>query len=334
MTDPEALDRIRALAIPPAWREVWICPLPRGHIQAVGTDAAGRRQYRYHDAWRASRDAAKFARVARLGTRLPAVRAEIARRLDAPGLGRERVMAAALRMLDLGVFRVGGEEYAEGGSAAAAAAADGTFGLATLRREHVRLDRGRIVFDYPAKGGIRRVVNIDDDLVRKVVGGLLRRRGGGEDLLAYRLPRSAGCPGASVPPAGRWHDVRAEDVNAALKELAGEDFTAKDLRTWNAGVLAAVALAARTGEDGRPPSSERKRRRAVAEVMREVAEELGNTPAVARRSYVDPLLVERFERGETVLSTLRRVGSENLSDETVRCVVEQAVLQLLADRLA
>ncbi len=324
LTDPVVLDRIRALAIPPAWRQVWICPLPQGHIQAVGTDDAGRRQYRYHDEWRRARDAAKFDRVARLGERLPAVRREIARRLDARGLHRERVLAAALRMLDLGVFRVGGEEYAEGGSAAAA---DGTFGLATLRCDHVRLRRGTVVFDYPAKGGVHRSLRIADPGVHKVVGALLRRRGPDEDLLAYRVAGSTGSPGA------RWHDVRADDVNAAFKELAGEEFSAKDLRTWNAGVLAAVALAGQCSADGAPPASQRKRRRAVAQVMREVSEELGNTAAVARRSYVDPLLVERFERGQTVLPALRRAGSTDLSDEQVRCAVERAVLRLLTDRL-
>ncbi|HEX2301712.1 MAG TPA: DNA topoisomerase IB, partial [Pseudonocardiaceae bacterium] len=153
ITDPEVLGRIRSLAIPPAWREVWICPSPEGHIQAVGTDDAGRRQYRYHDEWRRRRDAEKHDRVLRLARRLPRVREMVAEQLDGPGLGCERVLAAALRMLDIGVFRVGGEEYAPGEDDD-----EGSFGLATVRREHVRLRGGAVEFRYPAKGGAERAI--------------------------------------------------------------------------------------------------------------------------------------------------------------------------------
>lgn len=311
ITDPATLDRIRSLAVPPAWRQVWICPAPDGHIQAVGTDDAGRRQYRYHDEWRRARDEEKHDRVRRLGRRLPRVRRAVAEQLAGSGLTRERVLAAAVQMLDIGVFRVGGEEYAPNGDGDD----EGSFGLATIRREHVRLRRGEVEFRYPAKGGAQRAVSLRDPELYRVVRSLLRRRGGGEDLLAYRSGRSS------------WHDVRAEDVNQAVKELAGEEFSAKDLRTWNATVLAAVALA-EAASDG-VPGSKRGRSRAVRAAMGEVAEHLGNTATVARSSYVDPRVVEAFEEGRTVLPALRRAGSADLSDEAVRTMIERAVLRLL-----
>ena len=313
ITDPEVLDRIRALAVPPAWREVWICPHPRGHIQAVGTDDAGRRQYRYHEEWRRRRDAEKHDRVLRLGRKLPRLRQQVAEQLAGPGLSCERVLAAALRMLDIGVFRVGGEEYAPS-ARQDTEDLDGSFGLATVRREHVKLHRGAVVFCYPAKGGAQRKLTLLDPALYKVVGALLRRRGGGEELLAYRVG-----PG--------WRDVRSQDVNARLKQLAGDEFSAKDLRTWNATVLAAVALAA-AAEPG-VPGSKRGRARLVNAALDEVAEHLGNTRAVARASYVDPRVLQRFEDGQTVLPALRRAGSTNLSDEAVRTVLERAVLRLL-----
>lgn len=310
VTDPETLDRIRGLAVPPAWRDVWICPQPNGHIQAVGFDDAGRRQYRYHAEWRRERDAEKHDRVRRLGHKMPQLREVISEQLIARGLGRERVLAAALRMLDIGVFRVGGDEYAPTSSDAD----DGSFGLATVRREHVRLRRGAVEFHFPAKGGTERTTTLHDAELHRVVGSLLRRRHSGEDLLAYRNGRD-------------WHDVRAEDVNERLKQLAGDEFSAKDLRTWNATVLAAVALA-EAGADG-VPRSQRGRSRVVKQAMGEVAEQLGNTATVARNSYVDPRVVEAFEQGRTVLPALRRAGSGDLSDEQVRTTLERGVLRLL-----
>ena len=307
--------RIKSLVIPPAWQDVWICPTPDGHIQAVGVDAAGRRQYRYHDAWRAARDLVKYDRVLTLGRNLAGVRSAVVERLAEPGLGRDRVLAAGVRMLDLGVFRPGGEEYAPGDDDE-----DGTFGLATLRREHVTLKRGAVMFAYPAKGGIHRTLALRDPLVHKVVSSLLRRRGGGEDLLAYREGR------------GRtWRDVRAEDLNAAVKELAGDRYTCKDLRTWNATVLAAVTLAAGAAKGG-VPTAERTRKRVVNQAIKQVAEHLGNTPTVARASYVDPRVLERFTQGRTVLTALRRLDSStvpDLTDDATRAAVERAVVRLI-----
>jgi DNA topoisomerase-1 len=314
VTDPEMIARIKSLAIPPAWQEVWICPDPEGHIQAVGTDAAGRRQYRYHEEWRRRRDREKHDRVLTLGGTLADVRGELATRLREKGLGRDRVLAAGVRMLDIGVFRPGGEEYAPGDDEE-----DGTFGLATLRREHVQLKRGAVLFSYPAKGGIPRTLALRDPLLHKVVNSLLRRRGGGEDLLAYRVRRD-------------WHDVRAEDLNAAVKEVMGEQFTCKDLRTWNATVLAAVTLAGTVAGRG-VPESERGRKRVVNAAVKQVAEHLGNTPTVARSSYVDPRVIERFEEGRTVLRALQDLedaaGSPDLTDDATRGSVERAVVRLI-----
>ena len=230
----ETLERIRELTIPPAWQDVWICPWPNGHIQAVGTDARGRKQYRYHDHWRELRDREKFDRMLEFGRALPRLRRVTNRHLRRPGPTRERVLAGAVRLLDRGFFRIGGENYAE---------ENDTYGLATMQRRHVRLEPGNvIVFDYVAKGGQRRVQSVVDPQVYRLVSELKRRRGGTPDLLAYK-------------DRGRWRDVVSSDVNAYIKDVAGEEFTAKDFRTWTATVLAAVGVAvsgARSGIGDRP----------------------------------------------------------------------------------
>lgn len=311
LRDRRELDRIRTLAVPPAWREVWICPDPDGHIQAVGTDAAGRRQYRYHDRWREQRDRAKFDRVLRLAGRLPEVRAEIGDRLETRGLGRDRVLAGALRMLELGAFRVGGEQYAPDDEDDDA---EGSFGLATLRREHVRRLRGEVRVSYLAKGGVLRELALRDPALHRLVGSLLRSKAATstEDLLVYRAGRS-------------WHDVRAEDINLYLKELAGEEFTTKDLRTWNATVLGAVALA---GVDETQMRTARGRKRALSAAYREVAGHLGNTAAVARQSYIDPRVVQAFEQGRTVAAAIQAAG--DALGEGIRSAVEPALIELLS----
>ncbi|GAA1832553.1 DNA topoisomerase IB [Pseudonocardia ailaonensis] len=319
LDDRAAVARIRGLVIPPAWQDVWIAPDPKGHIQAVGTDAAGRRQYRYHDDWRLARDSAKHDRVLALGRRLGEARVEVAARLNGTGLTRERVLAGAVRMIDIGVFRAGGEQYAptcgdECGHDGDDHDEAGTFGLATLRREHVTLRRGTVRFSYPAKGGIPRTLDLTDPMLHRLVTGLLRRKGGGEDLLAYRVRRD-------------WHDVTSADLNVAVKELVGQRFTCKDLRTWNATVLAAVTLAAAVAEEGRVPRAQRARTRLVRRAVETVADHLGNTPTVARNSYVDPRVIERFEEGRTVLVAVRRGG--DLTDDRQRAAVERSVVRLI-----
>jgi DNA topoisomerase-1 len=305
VTEPEVLARIKALVLPPAWQDVWICPWPNGHIQALGTDAAGRRQYRYHDMWRKQRDRDKHDRVLVVAQRLSAARERAAEHLALRGYPRERVLAAAFKLLDLGFLRIGGEEYADD---------NGSFGLATLRREHVTLSRGAIIFDYPAKSGKQRIQQLVDDDLRAVVQGLLRRKDDSPELLAYR-------------ERGRWRDVRSDDVNTYLREIFGVDVTAKDFRTWHATVFMAVALAVSRGV----ADSQSKRKRAVARAYREVGEYLGNTPAVAKASYVDPRLIDLYDDGATVLPALERAAGET-DDESpyLHGTVERAVLRLLS----
>jgi DNA topoisomerase IB len=306
IADTDTVERIRALAIPPAWEDVWICPFPNGHIQAVGTDARGRKQYRYHDHWRELRDREKFDRMLEFAKVLPRVRQTTDRDLRRRGPVRERVLAGAVRLLDRGFFRIGGENYAE---------ENDTYGLATMEKRHARLEPGNsIVFDYTAKGGQRRVQSIVDPQVYKLVRELKRRRGGGSDLLAYKQ-------------GGRWRDVLSSDVNAYLKEIAGEEFTAKDFRTWTATVLAAVGVAV----SGRAASSATARKRAVARAVQEVAHYLGNTPAVCRSSYIDPRVFDRFAAGETVADALDALGDVDYGEPATQGAVEAAVIDLLSD---
>jgi DNA topoisomerase-1 len=302
--DPESLERIRALAIPPAWEDVWICPDPLGHLQATGVDAAGRKQYRYHDGWRTRRDREKFDAMLDFARSLPELRRRVDRDLGADDMGRDRVLACAVRLLDIGFFRIGSEGYAEQNE---------SYGLATMRKEHVSFAGEEIVFDYPGKGGQRRVHAIGDAQVREVVEALKRRRGGSDELLAYRNGR-------------RWLDVRSEDVNDYLKQIAGEAVSAKDFRTWAGTILAAVALASRADR----VSSKTARKRAIAGAVREVAAFLGNTPAVARGSYIDPRVFDRFLSGWTIAPVLERLGGpEAIADVSSRDAIEAAVLDLI-----
>ena len=307
ITDADTLTRIRALAIPPAWTEVWICCDPLGHIQAVGTDAKGRRQYRYHDVWRLRRDREKFDHMLEFAAALPALRQATAAHLDRDDLSRERVLACAVRLLDLGFFRIGTEGYAEENQ---------TYGLATMRRKHVRVEGDVITFDYTAKSGKRRIQSVADPAVVAVVSALRDRKGGGYELLAYETD------------GGGWADVKSADINAYIKELTGGDFTAKDFRTWSATVLAAVALAVSAGV----AKSKTGRQRAVSRAMKEVAEYLGNTPTVARSSYVDPRVVDRFRAGVTIVDALSTMDEDTgLGGLCTHGTIEAAVLDLLSD---
>ena len=300
----ERLDRIRALAIPPAWKDVWICPWPNGHIQATGVDAAGRRQYRYHDRWRARRDAEKHQRVLEIAHQLPDVRDSVVAAIRTRGLTRERVLATAVRLLDLGTFRVGSEQYEE---------ENGTYGLATLKRSHVSVRGERTFFSYTAKGGIEREVEITDRPTATVVRQLLERPAdAGEDLLAYQLDD------------GSWRDVTSTEINAYLKEISGAEISAKDFRTWNATVLMAATLA-----ETPPPKTKTARKKAVRAAYVRVSEQLGNTPAVCKASYVDPRVVDHFEHGETVGEALRKAASAD-ADRDAQRTLEQAVCQMLS----
>jgi DNA topoisomerase IB len=329
--DPETLERIAALTIPPAWREVWICLDARGHLQATGFDAASRKQYLYHERWRAHRDRAKFDSMIAFGESLPGLRRKVSRDLGGArgasgdltggdltgeGLTRERVLACAVRLLDLGFFRIGSEGYAERNE---------SYGLASMLKRHVSVKRDELLFDYPAKSGQRRVQAIADPQAREIVAALKRRRGGGEELLACRVD-------------GRWSNVGSDDVNAYVKAVSGGEFTAKDFRTWNATVLAAVALA--LAENGREANavnggraqSKTARERAVSDAVKTVASYLGNTPAVCRASYVDPRVIDRYRSGSTILQALgKATEGPDLGDARTRTRIEAAVLELLAE---
>jgi DNA topoisomerase IB len=304
----DVLERIRDLAIPPAWTDVWVCPLPNGHLQATGRDAAGRKQYLYHARWRERRDQQKFDEMIEFARSLPRLRRTIKADLAGEELGRRQALACALRMLDRGFFRIGSEDYAE---------QNDSFGLATLRRDHVRLVDGEVRFDYRAKGGQRRRQSINDPDVYRVVEKLLRRRSGGDELLAYREGR-------------KWFDLTSLDINEYVKEVTGGDFSAKDFRTWNGTLLAAVALAM-----AEPSDTKYARKRAIAQAVKTVALFLGNTPAVSRASYIDPRVIDRYLSGWTIADALDGRGDAfGLEKEASRRRIEAAVIDLITEPLS
>jgi len=301
VTDAATLKRIKDLVIPPAWKKVWICPYANGHIQAVGTDVAGRRQYLYHQQWQQDRNEEKFDRVLAMSAALPEMRRHIAADLRGRGVGRDRVLALAIHLLDLGYFRAGGEQYAE---------EHNSYGIATLLCEHVELHKQAVEFDYPAKSGVRRTLLIDDAEVIRSVRSLMRGRGRSERLLVCRN--------------GSEHiDLHAEDLNARFKELVGDEYTVKDLRTWHGTVLGAAAFV-----DADPPANKTVIKRVESAVMKEVAEELGNTPAVARSSYVDPRVVEGYEAGLTIAAGARR-AERTRNPGTRQAILESSTARLI-----
>ena len=281
--DPADLDRIRQLVIPPGWADVWICPHANGHLQATGVDAAGRRQYLYHAEWRVRRDREKHDHVLAVAASLPAAREIASTQLASRALSRQRVLATAFTLLDVGLFRIGGDRYAE---------ENGSYGLMTLQRDHVHCTRDGLVFEYPAKSGKERMLVIAAAPVRTVVCTLRRKRPPGQRLLAYR-------------DRGGWRELDSGDMNSYLRDLFGQEVSAKDLRTWHATVLAAVGLAV-SGHAAASPSA---RKRAVSRIVSEVADYLGNTPAVCRRSYIDGRLIDRYLDGETVRFPMDRLGA-------------------------
>jgi DNA topoisomerase-1 len=303
LTDPEIVARITALVIPPAWRDVWISPDPFGHIQATGFDEAGRKQYLYHPRWRERRDLQKFDDMVRFARALPALREVVAHDLALGDVSREQILACAARLLDRGFFRIGSEVYA---------VTNETYGLATMLKSHATVDGDTIRFDYVAKESKRRVQAVIDPEVAELVGTLKRRRGGGDELLAYKR-------------GGRWCDVRSPDINAYLKAATGLDISAKDFRTWGATVLAEVGLA--VTEPARLTKTARKR--AIVRAVKEVAFYLGNTPAVARNSYIDPRVFDRYRDGETINGKLDMLAAEP-GATAIQGPVEEAVLELLS----
>jgi len=301
---PEEERRARELVIPPAWRDVWICPLPNGHLQAVGTDEAGRRQYIYHPAWVEQRAAEKHDRVLRFGKRLPRIRERVLVDLQQEGVSEEHACALAVRLLDLGYFRIGNDFYEE---------EYGSFGLTTLRREHVRRRGDSLVFNFVGKSGIEHHVEIGDPLTVETIDRMRRRRTATDQrLLVFRNGRG-------------WRPLTPELVNVYLRETSGMEVSAKDFRTWHATVLAAAALATAPG----PEASKTKRKRAVAAAMREVADFLGNTPTLARSAYVDPRVIDAYEEGRTIATAMRRTYSDL---DQRQMALERATLRLVAGR--
>ena len=298
--DEDTLERIRGLAIPPAWRDVWICGDPYGHIQATGLDEAGRKQYLYHERWQLRAAQRKFESMREFAAALPKLRRAVRRDLARDGMPRERALACAVRLLELGFFRIGGEEYAE---------TNESYGVATLLREHVSIEDGEVVFDFPAKSGQHRVQSIRDPQVKAAIEAMRRRRSGPDDLLVFRENDG-------------WHDVRSVDVNAYLQEKVGEEFTAKDFRTWHGTVLAAVELA-REGA----PRSKGSAEQAIRGVVKRVAERLATTPAVCRSSYIDPRVLDRFRDGKTI--ELPNLAPEGTVTPRQQSRVERQVLELI-----
>jgi DNA topoisomerase-1 len=294
------VERIKSLVIPPAWQDVWICPVPNGHLQAVGVDAAGRKQYLYHPEWRTKRDAMKFTRVTKIAAELRKTRASVEEHLGLEGMPLERAAAAAVRLLDLGYFRIGSDAYVD---------EEGGFGLTTLERRHVRRQGDKLVFSFLGKSGVEHTVEIDDPLSIAAVETMRRRRSKDVRLMAYKEVR-------------RWSALDAARVNEYLRTSTGGDMTAKDFRTWHATVIAAAALA----ETDEPGETKASRKRAVRKAMVEVAEYLGNTPAIARSSYVDPRVIDLYEGGTTIASATRR---RYPTPDSRQAGLERAVLRML-----
>jgi DNA topoisomerase I len=269
VTDRTVLRRIRSLAIPPAWTDVWICTDPSGHLQATGRDARGRKQYRYHAAWTRGRDDLKFERLLAVARALPRIRERCEADLATPGLSREKVLAAVVRLLELTLIRVGNEEYAR---------LNRSFGLTTLKRRHAKVEGSAIRFQFAGKSGKRHEVGLRDRRLASIVRRCQDLPG--QELFAY------------VGDDGVPHDISSDDVNEYLREISGIDMTAKDFRTWAGTVLAYRALRALA-----PVENGRAAKKNVVEAVRLTADQLGNTPAVARRSYVHPAILEAYMEG-------------------------------------
>ncbi len=300
VTDPGEIERAKELVIPPAWKDVWICPWQNGHIQATGIDEAGRKQYLYHEKWTESRSTKKFDAMLDFSTMLPSLRRRVESDLDDATPTRERALALAVRLLDIGFFRIGGEQYAE---------ENGTYGIATILKEHVSLSGSDgLVFEYPGKASLERSQKITDAKVRSVAEPLLRRRTGPQEFLAFR-------------DGSGWAGISSDEINGYIQAVTGPGHSAKDFRTWNGTVLAAVELA-RTDL----PETARGRDRKISQAIKAVAERLGNTPAVCRTSYVDPRVLDCYRQGSTIALP---TGPDGEVSARARLRLEKAVRQLI-----
>ena len=281
LRDPDELRRIRALAVPPAWRDVWICRVANGHVQATGRDARGRKQYRYHPRWRATRDETKYGRMITFGEALPRIRARVEHDLALPDLPREKVLATVVKLMELTAIRVGNEEYAK---------ANDSFGLTTLRDRHVEVDGDRLRFEFRGKSGKRHAIAITDRRLARIVKRC-------QDIPGYEIFQY-------LDDDGTRHSIGSADVNEYLREISGDEFTAKDFRTWAGTVLAAAALQ----EIGAAPTQTAAKRN-LTQAITSVAAQLGNTPAICRKCYVHPALLDGY-LGGTLCNTLARLTSK------------------------
>jgi DNA topoisomerase-1 len=299
--DRATLERIRALVIPPAWTGVWICPYPNGHLQATGRDARGRKQYRYHNRWREVRDEVKYGRLIAFAQALPRIRQQTDRDLARPGLPREKVLAAVVQLLEKTLIRVGNEEYAR---------ENGSFGLTTMKDGHAKIRGGKVRFEFRGKSGVEHAIDLEDRRLARIVKAC-------RDLPGYELFQY-------VDAAGKRQVVDSADVNAYLRDITGEDFTAKDFRTWAGTVLAAQALAAVAAF-----KSNREAKRNVVQAIESVAKRLGNTKAVCRKCYIHPAILDAYMDGATIqtIKARARRARGTLSGE------EAAVVGMIAHRL-
>ena len=308
IADMETLGRIKSLAIPPAWTDVWICPAPNGHIQATGRDARGRKQYRYHPHWRETRDETKYERMLVFGRALPRIRARVERDLRRHGLPREKVLAAIVRLMELTLFRVGNIEYSK---------TNNSFGLTTLRDRHAVIDGSHIRFSFRGKSGVRHEGRIADRRLARIVKNC-------RDLPGYELFQY-------LDGDGNRHAIDSADVNDYLREISGEDITAKDFRTWAGTQLAAMALQEFAGFNGAATKS------AIVRAVEEVAKQLGNTAAVCRKCYIHPAIFEGYLDGSllTVLAERTRAYlARNLKGMSAEEAAVTAFLRLRLTTLA
>jgi DNA topoisomerase-1 len=303
--DRATLKRIKALAIPPAWTDVWICPLPNGHLQATGRDQRGRKQYRYHPRWRQVRDEHKFSRMLAFGRALPRIRARTEQDLRRPGLGREKVLATVVRLLETTLIRVGNEEYAR---------ENRSFGLTTMRDHHVDIDGTSIRFEFRAKSGKMQSIKLKDRRLARIVKSCIDLPG--RELFQY------------IDDAGERRTIDSADVNDYLREISGDEFTAKDFRTWAGTVLAALAL-----QEFEAVDTQAAAKRNITQAIERVAARLGNTPAICRKCYVHPEVVNCYMDGSLV-GTLNEKIAGTLRDELEGLdAAEAAVLAFLQKRL-
>lgn len=303
--DPETLGRIAALAIPPAWKEVWICPEPDGHLQATGRDAKGRKQYRYHSRWRALRDENKYNRMVAFGEALPLIRRTVREHLHERGLGRNKVLASVVRLLELSSIRVGNEEYAQNNR---------SYGLTTLQDRHAKVRGSKVRFEFRGKSGKPHLIEVDHPLLARIVRQCQELPG--QDLFQY------------LDDTGERKDVTSGDVNAYLREITGQDFTAKDFRTWTGTVLAALAL-----QEFESISSPAGAKKNIVRAIEQVSKRLGNTPAVCRKCYVHPVILDSYLEG-TLVTTLRKEAEKEMQSSLERLRPEEAaVVTLLQQKL-